>query len=336
MGENKPDETTVTTLFQHMMKRPPNTNETAILTKKVSAGASFADVMTWLASTPEYAALNAVHTRWPNGHYHSPVVDPSVVGSYLTEQRASDLHGFGGIEIDVETMIKTFEESAPWLRGLDLPTEKSAGRYYETGGPFPLGDAYTLALIMQRYRPRRIIEIGSGFSTACMLDIAEREGLETKITCIEPFAARLKSLLRPADERRVNLIEDFVQTVPVGLFSELERGDILFIDSSHVLKTGSDVHYEIFNILPILKPGVIVHLHDCPYPFEYPEKWVFDWNHSWNEVYALRAFLMFNDRYSVLMWPSMLKHVCGPRVNAAFPEFPKFAASSIWLGLPAG
>jgi hypothetical protein len=322
---------TATALFQHMLKRLPTVDEGGALAKKLHGGASFGDIMGAVASTPEYVALNAIRTRWPNGHYHSPVVDPSGVAAYLARQRTADLKEIRGTKFESHTMVRAFEKEAPWLRTLQLPHEKAAGRYYEAGSPFPLGDAYTLAAIMHIYQPKRIIEIGSGFSTACMLDIADHMELATNITCIEPFPARLKMLLRPADEKRVTLISDLVQNVPLSLFMKLNPGDVLFIDSSHVLKTGSDVHYELFNILPIIKPGVVVHFHDCPYPFEYPDKWVFDWNHSWNEVYALRAFLMFNTRFSVLMWPSMLKQLFTSRVIAAFPEFTSYAASSIWI-----
>jgi len=329
-GQNEAT-TTATTLFRHMLKREPTVRECGALAKKLHGGASFGDVMEELASTREYLALNAIQTRWPNGHYYSAVVDPSGVGAYLARQRATDRTEISGTKIDRRAMAEIFEQEAPWLRTLQLPQEQSAGRYYETGGPFPLGDAYTLALIMHLYKPKKIIEIGSGFSTACMLDIADRLQLAMDVTCIEPFAARLKMLLRPGDQKTVTLIEDLVQNVPLSLFAELNPGDILFIDSSHVLKSGSDVHYELFNILPIIKPGVIVHFHDCPFPFEYPDKWVLEWNHSWNEVYALRAFLMFNQRFSVLMWPSMLKQLFTSRVNAAFPEFTSYAASSIWL-----
>ena len=116
------------------------------------------------------------------------------------------------------------------------------------------------------HRPKRIIEIGSGFSSACILDCADEFHLDPfTLTCIEPFPTRLRSLLAPQDE--ITLIESPVQLVELGLFESLSKDDILLIDSTHVLKTGSDVAHEIFHILPVLKEGVIVHVHDCQFSF---------------------------------------------------------------------
>ena len=127
--------------------------------------------------------------------------------------------------------------------------------------------------------------------TASLLDTADELSLRPRITCIEPYPERLRSLLRTADE--VEILETPVQKVSLSRFAELGSGDILFIDSTHVLKSGSDVHYELFEILPSLQPGVAVHFHDLPYPFEYPLQWVFEENYSWNEAYAPRAFLIY-------------------------------------------
>jgi hypothetical protein len=96
------------------------------------------------------------------------------------------------------------------------------------------------------------------------------------------------------------LIEQRVELVDHGEFTQLEAGDILFIDSSHVSKTGSDVNFLFFEVLPLLKPGVIVHVHDIFLPDDYPRPWVIDDNRSWNEQYVLRALLMYSTRFRVL------------------------------------
>ena len=93
-----------------------------------------------------------------------------------------------------------------------------------------------------------------------------------------------------------------MQSVPMERFLELEAGDIFFIDSSHVLKTGSDVHFEYLHILPELKPGVIIHVHDIYYPFEYPRRWTLQHNRSWNELYLVDMMLSHGDRYEVLFF----------------------------------
>jgi hypothetical protein len=165
-----------------------------------------------------------------------------------------------------------------------------------------------------------------------MLDSADHASLRNlQITCIEPHPERLKSILRNDDARRLELIVRPIQEVPEGIVDELERNDILFIDSTHVLKTGSDVHFELFHLLPRLKPGVVIHFHDVVYPFEYPDKWVFESNYSWNEAYALRAFLMYNTRFRVIFWNSLFARGYRASIQDEFSPFLKNPGSSIWL-----
>jgi predicted O-methyltransferase YrrM len=227
-----------------------------------------------------------------------------------------------------------------WNRNLDyikctpFTDEQAAqyNRYYYTGGPFPWGDGIALRMMINELMPRRIVEIGSGFSTACMLDSADHIGLDNlQITCIEPYPDRLLSLMRAKDHDRVKLLQRFVQDVPEDVVDELEPGDILFIDSTHVLKTGSDVHFEFFHLIPRLKPGVVVHFHDVPYPFEYPPEWVFEKNYSWNEAYAVRLFLMFNNAFEVIFWGSLLARSYTDKIRSDYPTFLRNPGSSIWL-----
>ena len=319
-------------VFRIMFKREPTPDDEGWVKDRLTNNKTFAGFLQELAATPEYVQMTMVRTRWPIGHFYSPVVNPATLGDYTERQYALDVEGFAGISINLDRMKVMFQDHSTWLSTLPLSSKKASGRYFEQGGPFPLGDAYTLALMLNVCRPRRIIEVGSGFSTACMLDLADYLDLSVEITCIEPYPGRLKSLLLPRDRATISLREEPVQDVPKSVFSELQAGDILFIDSTHVLKTGSDVHFELFNILPIIKPGVIVHIHDCPYPFEYPEKWITHWNHSWNEVYAIRAFLTNNSHCEVFFWPSMLKQQATSFVRASsFPDYLRVAACSIWL-----
>src|SRR6202035_2845754 len=122
-----------------------------------------------------------------------------------------------------------------------------------------------------------------------------------------------------------------VQDVPVSTFSTLNENDILFIDSTHVLKTASDVHYELFSILPSLNEGVLIHVHDIQYPFEYPRQWLFADNYSWNEIYALRAFLMYNSAFEVVFWNALFAQRQPKLVYETNPLFLKYPGSSIWL-----
>lgn len=133
----------------------------------------------------------------------------------------------------------------------------------------------------------------------------------------------------PTDE--VEVLVTNVQDVSPETFSSLDAGDILFIDSTHVLKSGSDVHFELFEILPRLQAGVVIHFHDIPYPFEYPDEWIVERNYSWNEAYALHAFLAFNDSFRITLWNSFLAATKREHLDLAGSKFPENPGSGIWI-----
>ncbi len=110
-----------------------------------------------------------------------------------------------------------------------------------------------------------------------------------------------------------------------------KSNDILFINSSHVLKTGSDVHFELFSILPVLKPGVLVHFHDIQFPFEYPKEWVFGKRWSWNEIYAVRAFLMYNEAFVIRMFTDLFIRERGSLIEQFRPGHRPLIGGSLWL-----
>ena len=128
---------------------------------------------------------------------------------------------------------------------------------------------------------------------------------QINLTFIDPYADRLFSLMNEKDKETINVIQSDVQLLSLDVFSTLEAGDILFIDSTHITKTGSDVNYILFEILPNLKRGVIIHFHDIFYPFEYPKDWVFR-GFNWNEDYILKAFLMYNETFEILLFSEYL------------------------------
>jgi predicted O-methyltransferase YrrM len=260
-------------------------------------------------------------------------VDPATVEEYLRANRARDPACIPGIQLDVDRMLRFWKDNLPIIKATNFPeAAQPAKRFHFNNGSYPYGDAIMLRTMMMRLQPRRIIEIGSGYTTACMLDTAEDARLkDLQVTCIEPYADRLRRLLRPTDWARVSLIEKPVQCLPPETFDQLASGDILFIDSTHVLKTGSDVHYELFYILPRIRPGVVIHVHDVPYPFEYPDEWVIKQNLSWNEAYMLQAFLMFNNSFEVLMWNSLLSRMHRAELATDYPLFLKNPGSSLWM-----
>jgi len=170
-------------------------------------------------------------------------------------------------------------------------------QFYTCNSQFSWLDSRALFVFLNEIKPARMIEVGSGFSSLLIADVNTRFlNNSCKFQCIEPYP---REFLVGGVAGVSELIVQKVQDIPPGYFETLDEGDILFIDSSHVCKTGSDVNFLYFEILPRLKPGVLIHIHDIFLPLEYPQEWVIDENRSWNEQYLLRALLMYSDSFKV-------------------------------------
>jgi hypothetical protein len=122
-----------------------------------------------------------------------------------------------------------------------------------------------------------------------------------------------------------------VQEVELELFQQLGAGDVLFIDSSHVVKTGGDVNYLYLEVLPRLRPGVVVHVHDIFLPGEYRKDWVTEEFRFWTEQYLLQAFLAFNSEFEVLLCNSYLGRYHRPALQNVFPKAPWWGGGSFWM-----
>jgi predicted O-methyltransferase YrrM len=180
-----------------------------------------------------------------------------------------------------------------------------------------------LYALLQTVKPQRIIEVGSGFSTAVMLDAGV-----PSITCIEPFPDRLRSQLRPSD--RPEILVQPVQDVPLDRFRSLQSDDLLFIDSSHIAKVGSDVVHLLTRVLPILQTGAYVHLHDLFWPFEYPADWIAE-GRAWNEAYVVHAFLQYNDVFVIEWFTSYLKACHRETLHRTLPLTQRDHGGSLYL-----
>ena len=271
-------------------------------------------------------------TLWrPPGHFYSPVV--SVAEVKADAQRIwpqPSPQQLPGIDLRLDDQVEILRTLAKYHDELPTygPQPIDGVRFRTENRMYGLADAGILYAYMRHQQPRRIIEVGSGFSSAVILDTAEHFLDEPPaLTFIEPYPDRLHSILRPSDRERVDIVVQRVQDVNVGLFGELSASDILVIDSSHVVKTGSDVNHLYFEVLPRLAPGVLVHVHDIGFPFEYPLSWVTE-GRSWNEAYLLRAVLMFNDVFQIELWNGSLR----AHRPEAFAECPNFrGGSQIWI-----
>lgn len=238
------------------------------------------------------------------------------------------------IELNEEAQCRLLKEMAafyPILPKWKRMGEENGEYRYRYGNPsLSPGDSVALFCMLQLLKPKRVIEVGSGFSSSIMLDVNEhyRNG-EMELCFIEPFPEVLKALCKPSD--KIFLRESGLQEIEVEFFDSLESGDVLFIDSTHVSKINSDVNYLLFEILPRLKKGVYIHFHDIFYPFEYPESWILESGYIWNECYLLRAFLQNNKEYSIEFFHNMMeqKHMEIFMESWSLEEKPH--GGSLWL-----
>jgi hypothetical protein len=252
------------------------------------------------------------------GHFYSPFPNLETAHAHVPDQLA-------GINLNERRQLALLETFAPYHQ--DIPFSDD-GRYSYKNPFFGHGDAVMLYCMMRHYNPRRIIEVGSGYSSAAMLDTRERLVRDVELTFIEPFPVRLKKLARSDDI--FQLIEKPVQDVALTAFTALRKDDILFIDSSHVTKFGSDVNYLFFHVLPSLSSGVVIHLHDIGYPFEYPREWLEN-GRAWNEAYLLRAFLQYNSAFEILYWNAIMGVRNADAIGTYLPVMLEEIGGSIWL-----
>ena len=163
-----------------------------------------------------------------------------------------------------------------------------------------------------------------------MLAQAAAKNENSNLICIDPFPGELlgKSNNIPGLQ---SLMETKVQDLDLEFFSQLDPGDILFIDSSHTVKIGGDVNYLFLEVLPRLNPGVIVHVHDIFFPFEYRRHWVLDEFRFWTEQYLLQAFLTFNAEFEVLLANYYLSRYHKEHLRATFPDLSRWIGGSFWM-----
>lgn len=273
------------------------------------------------------------NASFPPGHFYSPIVDVEQLKKdrmRIWPEKVDD--AIEGVDLHQKEQVALLENFATYYAEMPFPEEKSpATRYYLSNEYYSYTDGIILYSVMRHFKPARIVEVGSGFSSALMLDVNQKFlGGKTALTFIEPYPERLNSLLKENDRRNVDIRAVEIQTVAPSFFEKLEANDIFFVDSSHVSKTGSDLNYILFRIIPNLKKGVLIHFHDIFYPFEYPAEWALD-GRNWNEAYLLRAFLMNNKDYRIVFFTSYMHRFFEEEMKRALPLTVKNRGAGIWI-----
>ncbi|NOC90510.1 class I SAM-dependent methyltransferase [Ruegeria sp. HKCCD6604] len=224
---------------------------------------------------------------------------------------------------DISQLVAEHERHKTALEALKDPARNQTG-YRIGNGYYDSPDADALYLMIRRFQPKRVIEVGCGNSTRVTRQAIIDGNLDTTITAVDPYPrADIAHVVDRFEQKR---LED---TDP-ALFAELEAGDILFIDSSHVVRMSNDVAHLFCRIIPSLNTGVVIHVHDVFLPYEYPKRFFYDCP-GWGEQYVLHSLLQ-SGAYSML-WPGYYLQQDRPDAVVALPFLAEGRAQSIWVQL---
>lgn len=250
-------------------------------------------------------------------HYYEPLINPKKhLHKSLKEDRVLPAVDFN-INEQLE-LLKKFNYNNELSQ---FPINKKGDKeFYYNNGSYESGDAEYLYNIIRYFKPRNIIEIGSGSSTlmainAITMNREENKTYSCKHICIEPYEQPWLSNVN------VELVRERVEMVDKNIFNTLQKNDILFIDSSHIIRPQGDVLFEYLELLPLLAPGVLVHIHDIFSPKDYPENWIINNHLLWNEQYLLEAFLSFNKDFKVIGSLNFLTHNYRKEMENVCPIF---------------
>lgn len=271
----------------------------------------------------------------PPLHYYSPLPDIPAVERNRARWYLDT--GCPGIDWRENEQIALCQALASFRGELgDLP---DFARLWAEGWGEGYGqiEAYFFHCMVRHLNPKRIVEIGSGVSTRYALHALEinenADGVGSEMVCVEPYPK--PKLRRLARDKRITLHDKLVQDVDMAVFDALAAGDMLFVDSSHSAKVDSDVHRIYFEVLPRLAEGVVIHVHDIPFPYLAvpPEHFMHRMSMLWSEAPLVRAFLMYNEAFTILLCQSYLHHRHPEVIKALVPTYDpaKFFPSSLWL-----
>ena len=276
------------------------------------------------AAIRAYGALRSVASRLGFQvvlkTFYSPIPDLDALPSG-TFDRVSELPG---VNWDLDAQAERLASHGPSMAAF------RPDRYERRNPSFGMLDAKVLYAIVRDGKPRRVVELGSGHSTLVSTQAAREnaaEGHPCRVDAYDPYPAVVTD-----NEPGLHALHRApAQEVPQRVFDELEAGDVLFVDTTHTVKLGSDVNHIVLEVLPRLKPGVIVHVHDIFLPYEYPRFWPEKFAFYWAEQYLLHAFLAMNPSYEILLSVPTLRRDRPDAVEAVAPDAMHEAGSSFWI-----
>lgn len=276
--------------------------------------------------------LDAVGVFPLHQHYYDPLIAPqkTIDAGKLAKKRELKID----FRIDEQlALLKTFTFREELLN-LETTRVNGLPPFQYDNDSFECGDAEFYYSLVRKIKPKRIIEIGSGNSTKVCLyaihrNLSENAQSDTDLFCIEPYEAPwLESI------GMIHVIRKKVEEIDSAFFKTLEADDILFIDSSHMIRSGGDVLFNLLFLLGGLNPGVYVHIHDIFTPYDYPYEWIQAERRFWNEQYLLEALLIGNPQLEVIGALNYLSHDYGQSLRAVFPMYGKAVGGdlgSFWI-----
>ena len=283
----------------------------------------------WLLIKKTFSIWQQLGFHITPNHYGEPIPDTRFLDDDIWKRESEMI----GLNINEKKQIEFLDNYCSKYKneydhfGLYEPRDNS--KYFVYNGWFGEIDGDILYCVIRHYKPKRVIEIGSGYSTYLIDHALNKNKIEnnisSKITSIDPYP---NTMLKNGIPDSVELIEKKVENLNIEFFKKLGNNDILFIDSSSIVKINSDVCYELLEILPRLNKGVLIHIHDIFLPKEYPRDWIINKKIFSNEAYLLQAFLLFNDTFEVI-W-------AGNYMKCKYPEkckkmFRSNASQSFWM-----
>jgi predicted O-methyltransferase YrrM len=263
-------------------------------------------------------------------HYYQPLINPK---KHLKKSLRDD-RVLRGVNFNTQEQLELLNKFNYNSELINFPLNKTnLTEFYYNHSSYKSGDAEYLYNIVRYFKPRRIIEIGCGNSTLMISNALKTNQLENQEyncnhICIEPFE---QPWLESID---VELIREKIEDIDISFFQKLNKNDILFIDSSHIIRPQGDVLYEYLEILPILNPGVIVHVHDIFTPKDYLDNWIHDHHLFWNEQYLFEAFMTYNSEYKVIGALNYLTHHYRDELADKCPIFanqPEREPGAFWI-----
>lgn len=261
----------------------------------------------------------------PNHFYH-PIPDPAKLSKGLFKKK-SDLKGIDFNEKEELKLLKSFSQFEKEYNRIPIMPTGIDYEFHFNNYAFDGVDALLYYSLIRSFKPKNIIEIGCGWSSKIAAQAALKN-INTKLICVEPYPQEFMKRGYPG---LTKLYSKDVQELPLSFFSQLGENDILFIDSSHTVKTGGDVNYLFLEVLPRLKKGVLIHIHDIFFPYDYPQDWVLKEHRYWAEQYLLQAFLIFNSKFKIIYSNSFIGTKYPQKVKSVFSRSPYLKGGSIWI-----